>query len=178
MPSTLLNAVALLFLSNVVWGETFAEMKAAKRQFESEGRTEQARAKYVGKLAELLEHEIAEHITSRGHNREIDKLDAELKKHPAPRTADTRQLTALRVGKWQSPRHSCIYRANGTWRMAPESGTNHGQWRISGNKYEETCLAFEPRRSWDSTAYTIIALNRSSFVFTDGKVVFYEGRSE
>lgn len=93
MPPKLLAVIALLFLSNTVWGGTFAEMKAAKRQFEREGRTEQARVKYVGKLAELLEHEIAEHITSRGHNREIDKLDAELKKHPAPRTADTRQLT-------------------------------------------------------------------------------------
>jgi len=100
------------------------------------------RAKYVGKLADLLEHEIAEHITQRGHNREIDKLDAELKKHPVPETAAPRQLTALRVGEWQSPRHSYIYRANGTWRMAPESGTTHGHWRISGNRYGETCLAF------------------------------------
>jgi hypothetical protein len=76
----------------------------------------------------------------------------------------------LRVGDWTSPRHGYVYRKDGTWAMTPvEPGTTHGKWKIAGNRYFDGAGA-------DMTKYTIILLTTKDFIFTDGKVVFFEKR--
>jgi hypothetical protein len=92
-------------------------------------------------------------------------INNEIKQCPAPVDSDSKALSKLRVGNWRSPRHDYIYLSDGTWRMAPASGTTSGHWRIEGNQYWE-----------GETAYTIILLDQHDFVFTDGNTVFYEKR--
>jgi len=92
-------------------------------------------------------------------------INNEMIQHPAPKNSDSKTLSKLRVGKWQSPRHDYIYRSDGTCRMAPESGTTNGHWSIEGNQYN------------DGFTYTIILLDRHDFVFMDNEgTVFYEQR--
>jgi len=94
-----------------------------------------------------------------------DALNAEILRHPAPQDSDSNALSKLRVGKWQSPRHTYIFSSQGAWRMAPEDGTTSGHWHIVGNQY------------WDEGAqFTIILLTNDYFVFTDGTKVFFEWR--
>jgi hypothetical protein len=138
---------------------------AAKRRFEQSDKSEASRTAYAEALTDILADEVFEHITNGGRNSQIDKLNAELKRLPAPENSDSKQESRLHVGKWQSTRHTYIFRADGTWRFAPEDGTTHGRWHISGNRYFE-----------GDSAYTIILLNRQYFLFTDGQYVFYEYR--
>jgi hypothetical protein len=44
-------------------------------------------------------------------------IDAEIKQHPVPSDSDSKTLSNLLVGKWESPRHDYLYRADGTWTM-------------------------------------------------------------
>jgi hypothetical protein len=92
-------------------------------------------------------------------------LNAEILRNPAPIDSDTKALSKLMVGKWQSPRHAYIFSSDGLWRMAPESGTTNGHWRIDGNQYLD-----------GNSHYSIILLNQNYFVFTDGETVFFEWR--
>jgi hypothetical protein len=82
-------------------------------------------------------------------------------------------LSSLLVGKWESPRHDYLYRADGTWSMIPEEpDIAHGTWRIEGNRYIDTHASDPPQ----ATQYTIILITKRDFVFTDHEVVFYETR--
>jgi hypothetical protein len=93
--------------------------------------------------------------------------------HPAPNDSDGESLSSLFVGKWQSPRHDYLYRADSTWTMLPEGPeTTHGTWRIEGNQYFDaaTIDPAGPRQ------YTIILISKENFVFSDREVVFFEKR--
>ena len=162
----------LVFLSLVCCGWSAlafdaSKLETAKQKFEHAGGSEAARQEYVGTLAAMLGHATATYIESSKRDQAagqvIDRLDAELKAHPAPKEADSHKLSQLRLGKWQATRHTSIYRADGTWQMAPESGATTGHWHIEGNQYFD-----------GDTARTIICLNDHDFVFTDGESVFYE----
>jgi hypothetical protein len=101
----------------------------------------------------------------------IRPRDAEIKQHPAPN--DGKALSMLLVGKWESPRHDHLYRADGTWTMLPvEPDITHGTWRIEGNQYFDTAAIEPPQTS----QYTIILISKRDFVFTDQEIVFYETR--
>lgn len=151
------------------------ELKAAKREYEQSAApdSEAARARYVNKLAKMLDRMMADHMVN-GAQKDDDQanaIHAELKRHPLPKNSDSRALAKLRVGKWQSPRHEYRCRRNGTWFMLPiEEGSPRGLWRIEGDQYIETNQKKESR-------YYIILLNADYFIFADEGAVFFEWRT-
>ena len=128
---------------------------------------EAARADYISRLVRLREDVV---------RRKADTwkaIDAEVRQHPAPADSDSKTLSGLIVGKWESPRHDYLYRADGTWTMYPvEEGITHGDWRIEGNQYFDSAAA-DPQQT---SQYTIILISKSDFVFADQAYVFYETR--
>jgi hypothetical protein len=128
---------------------------------------EAARADYITRLVRLRER------ATRTSDYTWQAIDAEIKQHPAPGDSDSKSLSRRLVGKWESPRHDYLYRADGTWTMLPaDPDTTHGTWRIEGNQYFDTA-AIDPAQT---SQYTIILITNLDFVFTDGEVVFYETR--
>jgi hypothetical protein len=96
-----------------------------------------------------------------------------IKQHAAPRESDSKAFSKLLVGKWESPRHDYLYRADGTWTMLPAApDITHGTWRIEGNQFFDTA-SLAPG---ETDQYTIILITKRDFVFTDQEVVFYETR--
>jgi hypothetical protein len=168
MPSKLLVFLCLAYCASSVFASDGSKLKAAKQKFERAGGTEAARQEYVSTLAAMLGREMAIYIRSSKRDeaagQAIHNLDAELKAHPAPKRADSKTLSKLRLGKWQTPRHTFIYSADGTWQIEDGFATT-GHWHIEGNRYFD-----------DVSAYTIICLNDRDFVFTDGEGVYYECR--
>jgi hypothetical protein len=142
---------------------------SAKKKYEQSDKSEAARQAYVNTLAAALGREVADHMAGKSgdeaRSKRIFAIDAELRLHPAPSNADSKAESALRVGKWQSPRHAYIFRADGAWRFAPEDGSTGGRWRIEHNRYFE-----------DDRPYTILVSNREFFVYSDAQDVFYEYR--
>ena len=152
------------------------KLAAAKQKFAQSHDGEVARQAYVATLAAMLRNLNIKYInTGRSDENDgklFDELDAELKAHPAPEGVDSKRLSKLRVGKWQSPRHTYTYRADGTAQMDLEDGLEAAgyhppisSWHISGNQYFDAEMD-----------YTIICLNNRDFVFTDGEAVFHERR--
>lgn len=128
--------------------------------------TEADRQNYLLELSKLREN-----LAQNAASEDRFKVDAEIRRHPAPE--DTKGYTTLMVGKWSSPRHEYIYRADGTWSMLPEEeGTTRGRWRIDGNQFfsKANIETEEPK------PYTILLLTKDNFIFTDGKTVFHEER--
>ena len=148
-------------------GRYTAALAKAKRDFEKMPHLgEAARADYITRLVRLREQ------AARLKTDEWKAIDAELKRHPAPES-EGKNFSLLRVGKWESPRHDYLYRADGTWTMLPEEkDVTHGRWRIEGNQCFETAATEPPLNS----QYTIILITKKDFVFTDQTHVFYEKR--
>ena len=129
--------------------------------------SEAARSDYITRLVRLREQ------AARLKTDAWQAIDAEIKQHPAPGDSDNRALSKLLVGKWESPRHDYLYRADGTWTMLPaDPDTTHGTWRIEGNQYFDTAAIDPP----ETAQYTIILMTKRDFVFTDQELVFYEKR--
>jgi hypothetical protein len=128
---------------------------------------EAARADYITRLTRLREQAV------RRNRGEWTAIDAEIKLHPAPPDSDSKTLTALRIGDWESPRHDYRYRPDGTWIMLPdEEGATNGTWRIEGNQYFDGAAVEAPKID----QYTIILLTKRDFVFMDNEAVYYETR--
>jgi hypothetical protein len=129
--------------------------------------SEAARSDYITRLLRLRDD------AARLKTDAWQAIDAEIRQHPAPNDSDSKTLSRLLVGKWESPRHDYLYRADGTWTMTPvEPDITHGTWRIEGNQYFDTDATDPPQ----TTQYTIILISKQNFVFTDREVVFYETR--
>jgi hypothetical protein len=143
-----------------------AALEQAKRSHAKVSRpSEAARSAYITSLIRLREK------AARSKTDEWKAIDAEIKRHPAPNDIG-KILSDRLIGKWASPRHEYLYRADGTWTMLPlEEDATRGRWRIEGNQLFDS-LATRPGTS----QYTIILLTRKDLVFTDGEVVFYETR--
>jgi hypothetical protein len=94
-------------------------------------------------------------------------IDAEIIKHPMPLEVDSAALRKRLVGRWRSPRHSYLYRADGTWTTSDFTDANeatpHGLWRIEGNKFFHHRLA-QPSEA--ETGETIIILTHTDFVWS------------
>ena len=148
-------------------GRYATALAKAKRDYEKmPHRSEAARADYITRLIRLREQAV------RAKTDEWQAIDAEIKRHPAPESGGE-AYSRLRAGKWQSPRHDYLYRADGTWTMLPEENDiTHGRWRIEGNQAFETAATEPPVDS----RYTIILITKKDFVFTDQTTVFYEKR--
>ena len=129
--------------------------------------SEAARADYITRLVRLSEE------ATRTSDYTWQAIDAEIKQHPAPNDSNNNVLSIILVGKWESPRHDYLYRADGTWTMLPvDPDTTHGTWHIEGNQFFDTAATDPP----ETTQYTIILITKSDFVFTDQERVFYEKR--
>jgi hypothetical protein len=146
------------------------ELRAARAHFAqaSPHASEAERAQYVTGLVRLRDR-LAHNNTGNGWQ----AVDAEIMRYPAPKDSDPKALAGFLVGKWKSPRHDYLFRKDGTWLMLPdEPETPHGNWRFEGNQYFDTVKGDASR----SNPCTVILLNATDFVFTDGKIVFYETR--
>jgi hypothetical protein len=151
-----------------------AELKAiqAKYDLATLDSHEAKREKYIMELSALHWHLVRHDLPG------LDAVDFEINRHPVPAAADDKALAKLRVGTWQSPRHDYLYRADGTWTMDPDAGipdATHGTWSIHGNEYTETTSGAVPA---ESTTYTIILLNDTTFIFAEPGTAgaYYERR--
>ena len=138
------------------------DLHAAKADYEASSHDETARVRYVTKLAAMLgqgmEYWWRTHDRMGGPN--LDGVAEELRKHPMPRNVDSRKLSQLLVGEWQSPRHTYAFRADGTYGVADEQRDN---WRIDGNEYID-----------DVSRGPIILIDDTYFVYAEGQgVAFY-----
>jgi hypothetical protein len=110
--------------------------------------SEAARADYITRLVRLREEAVRRNTDA------LQAIDAEIKQRPAP--VVSKALSSRLVGKWESPRHDYLYRADGTWTMLPEDpNTLHGTWRIEGNQYFDTAAVDPP----ETSQYTIILIS-------------------
>jgi tetratricopeptide (TPR) repeat protein len=137
-------------------------LKAAKTEYDTSSRDEAARIRYVTKLAGMLgkgmQYWWRTHDKMGGPN--LDGVEEELIKHPMPRNVDSRKLTPLLIGKWASPRHVYVFRADGTYGVADEQ---RDKWRIDRNEYID-----------DVSRGPIILLDRNYFIYAEGEgVAFY-----
>src|SRR4051794_10522320 len=97
----LLISSMCLFTSIAVAADS---LQAAKHDFENSTRDETARAKYVTRLATLLDKIIEDHLVTgrRDHDNEAEAIEPELAHHPAPKPLDPAAFQRLRIGKWHS----------------------------------------------------------------------------
>ena len=139
------------------------EFEAAKQEYEQSSLDESARMTYVTKLAKVADRLVSLYRASGQRNELMATINSELQKHPAPKNIDERSLSKLLVGKWDSPRHTYVFRANGKW--GNEDGPVNSNWRISGNQLIE-----------DGSSGTIILLNGDYFIYSERGNVFFHSR--
>jgi hypothetical protein len=143
-----------------------ANFEAAKAEYDTSSHDEAARVRYVTKLADMS----AQLTPKILHNPDVDAKEAyanqagaigqELRKRPMPRNVDSRKLSQLLVGEWQSPRHTYVFRADGAYGIADEQ---RDKWRIDGNEYID-----------DVSRGPIILLDRNYFIYVWGQgVIIY-----
>ena len=163
----ILAVILPVFCTSLCSAAESPELQAARGKFAHlPNPAEVDRQNYLLELSKLRES-----LARKADSEDCFKVDAEIRRHPAP--ADTEGYTRSRLGKWSSPRHEYIYRADGTWSMLPEEeGTTRGRWRIEGNRFMSSA-DIEPE---DTRTYTILLLTKDNFIFTDSETVFYEER--
>ena len=163
------TALLLIALATSLFAAEPKELQTARAHFQGLAHiTEADRQHYVVSLAGLRDKFVQANRTS-----DWQAVDAEIRRHPAPKDSDSKAFSKALVGEWASPRHEYVFRSDGTWSMLPaEPGITHGRWRIQGNQYFDIAEVNPP----DTSRYTIILLSRQDFIFTDGEVVFYERR--
>jgi hypothetical protein len=141
-------------------------LKAAKAEYQSSSHDETARVRYVTKLANMS----AQLTPKILHNPDVDAkvayanqagaIEEELRKHPMPRNVDSRKLSQLLIGEWESPRHTYVFRADGTYGVADEQ---RDKWRIDGNEYID-----------DVSRGPIVLLDHNYFIYACGQgVIMY-----
>jgi hypothetical protein len=158
--------VVSVFIAGDVTAQTSdkQDLEAAKQQFEQSSHDEAARVTYVTKLAQIADRFVSEYRSGRRNDELMSAINSELQKHPAPKNIDSKKLSQLLVGKWESPRRTYLFRANGKW--GNEDGPVDGSWRIQGNQLIE-----------DGSRGTIILLNDKYFIYSGGHdAVFFHSR--
>jgi hypothetical protein len=100
-------------------------------------------------------------------------VDAEIARNPITDKAPKELLIERISGKWASPRHAYLYRADGTWTMLPAAANaTKGNWLVEGNKFISGVTKA------DTTRETIFLLTKTDFVYGSGRGVFYLQRGE
>jgi hypothetical protein len=140
------------------------DFEAAKAEYEQSSHDEAAQVTYVTKLAQIKDRLLRDYPRN---DEQIDDLrraiNSESQKHPAPKDIDSKKLRQLLVGKWESPRRTYVFRANGKW--GTEGGAMDGNWRIEGNQLIE-----------DVERGPIILLNHDYFIYSTGGSVAFHSR--
>ena len=156
----------------LVAGAAFAQhteeqdLEAARKEYQASSHDEPARSRYVTKLAQIRERQLKEYWKgeqSPEYEKVVGDVNSELQKHPAPATADSKKLSRLLVGSWQSPRRVYIFRANGKSGSKDSSVSN--SWRIKGNQLIE-----------DGSRGTIILIDHDYFIYSEKEAVFFHLR--
>jgi hypothetical protein len=142
------------------------DIENARSEYEqtSSAEGEAARLRYVTKLADIYYRFLKNYWATGDKSASyVNVVIAELRKHPAPKDANSKELSQLLVGKWQSPRRTYVFRANGKW--GNEDGPVSGNWRIQGNQLNE-----------DGMLRTIVLINSDYFIYADKGDVFFHAR--
>ncbi len=170
----MLRVLTLLIAIGIASAAMAAEPKEltdARREFESlKHPTETDRVRYVTHLVRLRES------FTRADAETMFAIDKEVIRHPMPMPLEPNELRRRVIGKWTSPRHQYLYRANGTWTMLPEfidgEKATHGIWRIEGNQFSQG------KSEADASQETIILLNSTDFVWSTRVVPYYMRRGD
>ena len=146
------------------------ELREARAKYDAHS-SESARVAYVIRLARLRERLVRERKDG------WQAVDAEILRHPMANKVDPLSLKKRIIGKWASPRHSYLYRADRTWTMLPEFldgnvKSTHGIWRIEGNQFVEGLSEA------DATRDTIIALTDTDFIYGSAIAPAYMKRGD
>ncbi len=163
----IITKVAAILVSVFLAGDVTAqtsdkqEFEAARQEYKQSSHDEAARVTYVTKLAEIANRLVTEYRQSgQRHDELMTAINSELQKHPPPKDIDSKKLRQLLVGKWESPRHTYIYRANG--KCGTEDGPINSNWRIQGNQLIQGDLSGP-----------IILLNQDYFIYSSRDSVFF-----
>ncbi len=161
----LIGSILVILAGTLIAGEQDRrEFEAAKAEYEQSSHDEAARATYVTKLAQIADQLVSEYRGSGQRNDELmGAINLELQKHPAPKDIHSKKLRQLLVGKWESPRRTYVYRANG--KCGTEGGPISGNWRIQGNQLIQGDLSGP-----------IILLNQDYFIYSSRGSVFFHSR--
>jgi hypothetical protein len=170
----MLRLAALLMAIEIGLAANAAEPKElsdARQQFESlQHPTEADRVRYITRLVRLRES------FTRRDAEKMFAVDKEVIRHPMPALADPRELAKKIAGKWTSPRHQYLYRADGTWTMLPEfidgQKSTHGIWHVEGNQFSQG------QSEADAERETIILLTSTDFVWSTKAVPYYMRRGD
>jgi hypothetical protein len=143
------------------------EFEAAKQEYERAvpPGNETARLTYVTKLAQIADRLVSDYQRGQRDDELMGAINSELQKHPAPKDIDSKKLRQLLVGKWESPRRTYVYRANG--KCGTEDGPISGNWRIQGNHLIQGDLSGP-----------IILLNQDYFIYSSQGSVFFHSRAK
>jgi hypothetical protein len=118
------------------------------------------------KLAQIAGRLVSEYRRIGQRNDELmGTINSELQKHPAPKDIDSKKLRQLLAGKWESPRHTYVYRANG--KCGTEGGSISSNWQIQGNQIIQGDLSGP-----------IILLNQDYFIYSSQDFVFFHSRAK
>jgi hypothetical protein len=143
------------------------DFEAATQEYEQSSHGEAARVTYVTKLAQIADRLVSDYRQSgQRHDELMTAINSELQKHPAPKDIDSKKLRQLLVGRWESPRHTYVFRADG--RTGVEDGPMDSRWRIRDNR-----IIYD-----GSSANTIILLNSNYLIFTTQGTVFFHSREK
>ena len=164
----LIKVIVAILVAGQVSAQTVEkqDFEAARQEFGHAvpPANEKARLTYVTKLAQVADRLVSDYRQSGQRNDELlGAINSELQEHPAPKDVNSKELSQLLIGKWESPRRTYVFRANGKW--GNEDGPVDGNWRIQGNQLIE-----------DGSRGTIILLNRDYFIYSSKDSVFFHSR--
>jgi len=165
MMRKLVGIVAILIAGGVLTeAAEKQDFEAATQEYEQSSHGEAARVTYVTKLAQIADRLVSDYRQSgQRHDELMTAINSELQKHPAPKAIDSKKLRQLLVGKWESPRRTYVYRANG--KCGSEGGPINSNWRIQGNQLIQGDLSGP-----------IILLNQDYFIYSSRGSVFFHSR--
>ncbi len=147
------------------------ELGDARREFESlKNPTESDRMRYITRLVRLRES------FTRADAEMMLAIDKEVIRHPMPVPPGPNELRRRVIGKWTSPRHQYLYRANGTWTMLPEfidgEKSTAGTWSIEGNQFIQNF------KNSPGSHEEIILLTATDFVWSTKTAPYYLRRGD
>ena len=166
--------VASFYVATVAGDEPKRLVELRQRFHALQRSTESDRVRYITALVRLRES------FTRADYKKMEAIDTEVVKHPMPSEVDSADLRKRIVGHWTSPRHSYLYRADGTWTMLPEFEdgyqATHGVWHIERNTFFQNALVKPPEQP--DRGETMIILTGTDFVWSTHIAPYYMRRGD